>query len=356
MAMKSPFASRLIVFAAAWLLALLAVADGLAEEAGRRLLGLARAVYHETNDDAFRTLLRGSVRNQDDDRAYGLRMDANWLQQATASPQAPLVVLIHGYNSSAVQNASVMAPIHAGGFPSASFSYPNDSSVDESAALLSQQLKAFAQAHPKINVALVTHSMGGLVARACIEDSALDPGNVTQLLMIAPPTHGTPLARTAVGADLWEHWLARQDGNAWTRWRDSVTDGLGEAADDLLPGSAFLTRLNARERNPHVRYAIFLGTHSPITEYDRNYLRSALQAAGSHIESVRDIAASFDSTVANIDEIVDGTGDGVVSVERGRLQGVTDTTLLPFDHLSCTGEPTSDAVRQLQKELLARLR
>ena len=78
--------------------------------------------------------------------------------------------------------------------------------------------------------------MGGLVARACIEDPRYDPGNVERLIMIAPPTHGTLIAHFAVGTDLWEHWLARQDGGPWRRMRDSIVDGLGEAADDLVPG------------------------------------------------------------------------------------------------------------------------
>ena len=36
--------------------------------------------------------------------------------------------------------------------------------------------------------------------------------------------------------------------------------------------------------------------------------------------------------------------------------GVDDVVLLPFDHLSCTDEPQDDAVRELQTDLLARLR
>jgi hypothetical protein len=60
-----------------------------------------------------------------------------------------------------------------------------------------------------------------------------------------------------------------------------------------------------------------------------------------------------------MDEIVDGRGDGVVSVERGRLAGVDDVMLMNFDHFNCTDEPgrrDDDPVRQLHTELLARLK
>jgi hypothetical protein len=78
-------------------------------------------------------------------------------------------------------------------------------------------------------------------------------------------------------------------------------------------------------------------------------------AAGSHINALRDYSDALDKLAADMDEIVDGQGDGAVAVKRGRLDGVADIVLLPFDHLSCTGEPTTEAVRTLQHEVLARL-
>ena len=327
-----------------------------ADEDVHQVLAIARAVYRETSDVAFRKLLRDSVYDKNDDRRFGLHLDKDWQRAAAKSPHLPVVVLIHGFNSSVAHNAPIMAPVHASGFPAGSFSYPNDWSVAESAASLSRQLKAFAKAHPDRKIALVTHSMGGLVARACLEDPQLDPGNVTRLVMVAPPSHGTLIAHTAIGADLWEHWLARGEGSGWTRWRDSVVDGLGEAADDLVPGSPFLTKLNSRSRNPRVRYSIFLGTRSPLSARDMSYTRWALRRAGGRVEGLRDFVEPIDRLVADMDEIIDGKGDGAVAVKRGRLDGVADIVLLPFDHMSCTGKPEDAAVRRLQKEVLDRLR
>jgi len=320
------------------------------------VLAFARDFYRETSDVAFRKWLRESVYDKNDDSRYGLHLDKDWQQTAAKSPDLPLVLLIHGFNSTTAHNAPVMAPVHAAGFPYGSFSYPNDWSLAESAVLLSRQLKSFAKAHPNKKVAIVAHSMGGLVARACLEDPELDPGNVTRLVMVAPPSQGTFIAHTAIGADLWEHWIARSDGNGWTRWRDSVVDGLGEAADDLVPDSPFLKKLNARPRNPRVRYAIFLGTHSPVSAQEMGYLRLTLHTAGSRVEGLREYTDAVDTLVADMDEVVDGKGDGVVAIKRGRLEGVNDVVLLPFDHLSCTAEPEDAAVRSLQKEVIARLR
>jgi hypothetical protein len=198
--------------------------------------------------------------------------------------------------------------------------------------------------------------MGGLVARAVIENSDLDPGDVTRLVMIAPPSQGTQLAQFAVATDLWEHWIARHEGGGWTRWRDSVIDGLGEAADDLTPDSAFLAELNARPRNPHVHYSLFLGTGASVSEDEMNWMRAAVQKTGGHFPGLRSGAGKLDAMLADMDELIDGKGDGVVALKRGQLAGVDDVVILPFGHLSCTGKPDREEVKQVQAELLARLK
>ena len=59
-------------------------------------------------------------------------------------------------------------------------------------------------------------------------------------------------------------------------------------------------------------------------------------------------AERLEALLDDMDELVEGKGDGVVAVARGRLEGVTDTLVLPFGHLSVTGEPATDVVRQVQ--------
>jgi len=310
-------------------------------------------LVREVAKSSFKTWLRKKVYRKKDDANYGLQLEENW-QQADA--ELPLVVLVHGYNSRPERNAELLIPIREEGFPCAGFAYPNDHSLDESAERLSRELKAFAEEHGKRRVVLVTHSMGGLVARQCLENSELDPGNVDRLIMIAPPSHGTLMAQLAVATDVWEHWLGRKRGGAWARWRDSVVDGLGEAADDLMPESEFLSKLNARPRNPKIRYTIFLGTGASVSQDEMDWLRSTLSRTADRLPSIRGPATRLEKMLGEMDELIDGKGDGIVAVERGRLEGVDDTVILPFGHLSVTGKPESETVQELQQAVLERLR
>jgi pimeloyl-ACP methyl ester carboxylesterase len=325
-------------------------------ENSRVMLAAGRSVVREAADYSYRRWLRERIWRDDDAERYGLVFDKGWQAAAEESPHRPLVVMVHGFNSTPQRNAPVMRPVRSAGFPCATFAYPNDWDLRESAALLSRQLRRLAKRHPDVHIALVTHSMGGLVARACVENPELNPGNVSQLIMIAPPTHGTLLARLAVATDVWEHWLNRPEGGCWSRWRDSIIDGLGEAADDLVPESPFLTELNARPRNPKVEYSLFLGTGATLEEDELQWVRSALMKTSGRCPGFRDCSEKFDAVLADMDEIVDGKGDGVVALCRGRLAGVDDVVVLPFNHLNCTGQPKSEPVRQVQAELLSRLR
>ncbi len=348
---------RRVILALAFLAPLAGPAPLHADDGEKRelLKSAGKVVVREAADYSYRRWLRKRIWRDEDQSRYGLVLDKTWQAAAAKSPERPLIVLIHGFNSTPVRNAAVMAPIREAGFPCATFAYPNDWELRETSALLSRQLAQLAKDHPNQRVAIVTHSMGGLVARACIENLKLDPGNVTQLIMIAPPTHGTLLAHLAVATDVWEHWLSRPNGGCWTRWRDSVIDGLGEAADDLVPGSPFLTELNAYPRNPSVEYSIFLGTGASMSEGEVTWIRSALQKTSGRCPGFRNCTDEFESLLADMEEIVDGKGDGVVALKRGRLDGVDDVVILPFGHLSCTGAPDTEAVKRVHHELLSRL-
>jgi len=300
-----------------------------------------------------RSWLRERLVRESDLQCYGLRLDDDW-QQAAAD--RPVAILVHGFNSGPKQNAALMLPVHEQHFACGVFVYPNDHTIAESAKLLSKELKDFAVKYPRRRIALVCHSMGGIVARACLESPRLDPGNVERLIMIAPPTHGTVLAHFAVGTDLYEHWFTRRDGGPWRRMRDSVIDGLGEAADDLCPGSEFLTQLNEQQRNPRVRYSILLGTSAFMNDSQTEWIRESVREGLAKLPGASGSAERIDAMLSDIDELVEGKGDGVVAVKRGRLDGVADILVLPFGHVGVTGEPHDDKVlRQVQQIVLERL-
>jgi pimeloyl-ACP methyl ester carboxylesterase len=283
---------------------------------------------------------------------YGLKLDDD---SDPAHLDKRVVILVHGFNSTPLQNEAMLKSIRSAGLPCGTFAYPNDHTILSSAQMLSNDLRRLGQLHPRCRVVLVCHSMGSLVARACIEDPLYDPGNVERLIMIAPPTHGTLIAHFAVGSDLWEHWLSRRDGGPWRRTRDSIVDGLGEAADDLCPSSSFLHDLNARPRNPRVQYSIFLGTSARFSEAQLVWIRDSLCNQLAKLPGCEGSVEHLEAILNDIDELVEGKGDGVVAVKRGRLDGVSDTLIMPFGHLAVTGEPSNDALRNVQRAVVERL-
>lgn len=315
---------------------------------------LATASQDATSNEhcGARAWLRQKVVRDSDLAKYGLRMADGWEK---CDLTKPVVVMVHGFNSSPQQNAGLMLPIHDAGFACGTFAYSNDYYIRNAAQLLSSDLRRFARQYPDRKVILICHSMGSLVARTCVEDSLYDPGNVERLIMIAPPSHGSVIAQFAVGTDVWEHWLSRKDGWPWQRVRDSIVDGLGEAASDMCPESDFLKELNARPRNPHVRYTVLLGTGARLTEEQVDWIHHSVCESLAKVPGGAQSAESLDALLADIDELVEGKGDGVVAVKRGRLEGVNDTVIMPFGHLAVTGKVTGEVVRDVQRAVLVRL-
>lgn len=296
--------------------------------------------------------VRQQILREEDVARYGLRLEDGWQK---APIEQPLVIVVHGFNSSPVQNEPLLQAVRAAKLPCGTFAYPNDHTILASAELLSCELRSFAIQFPRRRIALVCHSMGGLVARVCLEEPRYDPGNVERLIMIAPPTHGSMIAHFAVGTDIWEHWISRRDGGPWRRLRDSIVDGLGEAADELCPGSAFLCQLNGRPLNPRVRYTILLGTGARLDEAQIAWIRDSLRSSIAKLPGAKRGTERFEAILNDIEELVAGKGDGIVAVKRGRLEGVEDTIVLPFGHLAVTGEPRDDVLRRVQHEVLQRV-
>jgi pimeloyl-ACP methyl ester carboxylesterase len=307
----------------------------------------------ECNPYRVRHWLRERIVHEHDLANYGLRLEDDGRGR---SANQPVVVLLHGFNATRATNGALLTPIRAADIPCGTFAYPNDHDIATSAQSLSSELRKFAKRYPGRPVMLIGHSMGGIVARACIENPSYDPGNVDRLIMIAPPNQGSLIAHFAVGTDLWEHWLARRSGGPWTRMRESIVDGLGEAADELCTESKFLKELNARPRHPRVRYSIILGTGAMMSEAQLAWIRESVRECLAKLPAVDDDAARLDAIFSDIDELVEGKGDGVVAVKRGRLQGVSDTLVLPFGHLAVTGEAKNRSLESVHEAVLQRLR
>ncbi|MCH7729723.1 MAG: hypothetical protein IH991_25115 [Planctomycetes bacterium] len=239
------------------------------------------------SDRRIRKLLRERAANVlkiETKRTYGLTVERDWKD---ADRRKNIVVFIHGINSESKFVRSLLKEPQRQRFACATFQYPNDQPIADSAGLLSRELRKLAAKHPSRKVSLVAHSMGGLVSRAVIENPKLDPGNVNQLVMLATPNQGSVLAHFAYGLDIAEHVFEGDLSNGTQLFYESIEDGLAEAADDLCPDSQFIRRLNARKRNSKVSYSIILGAKARFERSHVEFVRRRFTAIGKKNRWVR---------------------------------------------------------------------
>ena len=302
----------------------------------------------------FKALLREGLMRVLPGRAatYGLTLDPDWQQTVNGKR---LVVFVHGIQSDAHRAERLLGLLRRHGLPCGVIEYPNDQPIVESAVILARELAEVAEKQRGLQVTLLTHSMGGLVAREVIENPDLDPGNVVQLIMVAPPNSGSQLARFAFALELWECVRSDDRRGAVARFYRSIEDGLSEASVDLRPDSLFLRQLNRRPRNPNVAYTVLLGTRGPLSAEDLEDLRESFRLAGQRSRWVRFFGPRVDEWLADLDEVVAGKGDGVVAVSRGRLAGVDDTVLLEFQHIDMLQVHNNGPLSPLHQMILDRL-
>jgi pimeloyl-ACP methyl ester carboxylesterase len=267
--------------------------------------------------------------------AGGFRARASY--QAN-DPARPTVCLIHGMNSSSGSFVHMIPSLEAAGFGVVVYDYRFNRDLDRLAPEFLRDWRAFRkQVGERRPWAIVTHSMGALLARWYVEGDDY-AGDVSDLLMIAPPHGGSAVARAQTLFQIIEAAQAANGPKA--RARVPFADGLGEAADDLLPGSAFLEALNARPRRQGVRYSILAGDRGFLTAEDRARVEArirVLTSSGGLLGGLSRLAAG--DVKRQLDELTDGTGDGCVAVASTRLEGVADHQILHADHVTLIRGP-----------------
>ena len=133
--------------------------------------------------------------------------------------------------------------------------------------------------------------------------------------MVGTPNHGSELARFRVFTEMRDHLVRLKKGEA--NWLGVILDGAGEAKIDLLPGSRFLTELNGRPHPEGVDMLIIAGITSPWNENDIN------RWVGNVRQNVSaDQQEWVDGLGENMIAMTHGLGDGLVTVESARLEGV----------------------------------
>jgi pimeloyl-ACP methyl ester carboxylesterase len=264
---------------------------------------------------------------------------------ARAEPVRKSVVLVHGLDDPGQVWQNLAPALVKTDFNVWLMHYPNDQPIVESARLFFEALQGLKQRGID-RISIVAHSMGGLVSREMLTRPEIEynrsvtkrqvPG-VEGLIMVGTPNHGSQLARLRVFTELRDQWVRLTKGEA--NWLAGILDGAGEAKIDLLPGSRFLTELNARPHPEGVDMLIIAGVTSPWSENDINHWVGDLRQKVSD-----DKQKWVDEFGKNMIALTHGLGDGLVTVESTRLPGVPHRTV-DGTHLSMIRNISSDSRR-----------
>lgn len=255
------------------------------------------------------------------------------------------VVLIHGLDDPGQVWQSLAPALVKEEFNVWLMNYPNDQPVVESARLFFGALQSLKQRGID-RIFIVAHSMGGLVSREMltrpeIEYSASAQNRqvpaVAALIMVGTPNHGSQLARLRVFTEMRDQLAQLTKGEI--NWLGAILDGAGEAKIDLLPESRFLTELNNRPHPEGTDMLIIAGIASPWNETDIHRWVGDLRKNGSD-----DKQKWVDELGGNMIAVTHGLGDGLVTVESTRLEGVPHRTV-DGTHLSMIRNITSDSQR-----------
>jgi predicted alpha/beta hydrolase family esterase len=247
------------------------------------------------------------------------------------------------------------------------FDYPNDGSIQESGDVLKELLREMHRGSPNSRVSIVAHSMGGLVVRWAIE-TAVKPNEIAvssivdHLMMVCPPNHGSVLAQYADALEFADavSKMRKRTQSFVTVLNSLIDDGLGEACDELIPGSEFLCKLNRLDRAKGVQYTIIAGTQGPIPPLMR-LAGSVLINEGRTRPRLQELP-EIDETLRRANELIAsdelalGLGDGAVSLGSAQLPGVAEFFKLPIHHAewSEVDKPQVQAMLQLIASILCR--
>ncbi len=255
------------------------------------------------------------------------------------------VVLVHGLDDPGKVWQNLAPALVNEDFAVWHLEYPNDQPIVESALLFFAELRKL-RSRGVQRIAIVAHSMGGLVSRELLTSDGIDyrrflqqqqVPQVEKLIMVGTPNHGSQMARFRILSEVRDHLDRLFKGQA--HGLGFLLDGAGEAKIDLLPGSSFLTGLNSRPLPDGVEMFIIAGITAPWSERDVNdWLGTINENLGGERAEELETIGTIMKSMAN------GLGDGLVTLESARLDTVPFITV-PGTHLSMIRNITTDSGR-----------
>lgn len=316
----------------------------------RLIVSLNRAALKKKRDKYGRRFREMTIKN-DDEESLGFRFEKPGMAENAKLER--LVVVTHGFTSSPANLAALQRSLSREGHVMASFGYHSRFGVVDSAATFSEELHRFQDQFPDASVTIVAHSMGGVVSRWMLEHAELCPRNVDQLIMIAPPNHGSDLTRPGLAGPPIRIKNVQLDPIRIGEWAGGVAEEVNAGIRDLRPGSLVLKRLDGLARNSNVAYSVILGDSGIVDPLLVSVTRQLL-IERQHNAIAYAALEQFESFEGQMDELLDGRGDGVVSLDSGRLDGVDDLIILPMRHNDVAKESTK-VFDVIQREVSRRI-
>lgn len=337
-----------------WVLGLICLATltgfATADEPVADPLVLPKAAVQELS-----TALRDGLQPRNGNPSGELTPDAAWREAKSNSVAA---ILIPGLFADGDSMVRIQRALQQVGIPTARFQYADQLPIEQVSETLRQELLKLKRERPRRRVCLVTHSLGGLVARSALESPDRASLGVTKLVMVAPPNHGSALA-TLSASEISDYIEAL--GGAKIDLgviNEAINQFVGEAKESLQPGSEFLTKLNNQPRAAGVNYTILAGTGGPIH-------REMIELPVLLTDLLLGTDAQREKTMAPLKRIsgtaewIHGEGDGVVAVSSARLAGVSDFATFRFRHRDFGSAPLTEvreqAVAQVTQAICKRL-
>jgi pimeloyl-ACP methyl ester carboxylesterase len=200
--------------------------------------------------------------------------------QASVVGNGQCVILLHGLARTSHSMDKMEQALIDGGYTTANIDYPSRSmKIQDLTALAMNEGVNDCQSKDATAIHLVTHSMGGILARYYLAKNKLP--KFGHLVQLAPPNQGS-LVTDQFRKEQWYKWVTGPAGQQLGTGKDGVPGLLG--AVDFSTG------------------VIAGNEHSPLDNW--------------------------------LAEVIPGEDDGKVSVSHAKVEGMADFIVLPYTHIS----------------------